>query len=171
MNDKTINLAFLPEFNGGWSYETGSIHTALSHTTYTENTINVLEFGSGDSTRKMFNFLKDQILNVNYECYETDPKYVTEVPCNTILYKHPSEVKLLDRIYDLILIDGPMGIDRKYWYEKIKPCCRPGTIILIDDWNHFAEFELELQKNLKYIVIEINDGKHPLKSFKIVKIV
>lgn len=171
MKNKEIDTASLPAFKGGWSYETESIRTALINTTYSDDDINVLEFGSGDSTRILYTYLKSFIKNVNYDCFETNIEYVTNIGCNTIMYRHPTDVILPEKIYDLILIDGPMGVDRKYWYEKIKPCCRAGTIILIDDWNHYKEFEEELRKNLDYIIFEENNSKYPLKSFKIVKII
>lgn len=171
MNDKKIDTTNLPEFKGGWSYETRSIRKCLENVTYSSDTINILEFGSGDSTVKLYTFLSGIIPKVVYDCYETNQNFVTNTPVNTVIYSHPTKVDLPYRTYDFILIDGPMGVDRKYWYEKIKTCCRVGTIVLIDDWNHFIEFENELQANLTHKMIEVCDDKYPLKSYKILEIV
>ena len=83
--------------------------------------------------------------------------------------------------YDFILIDGPTGVSRKYWYSKITNNVKSGTIILIDDWCHYQEFEDALVNDfgskIKYEIIETRKEYDPkadahlgYKSWKIVKI-
>ena len=37
-----------------------------------------------------------------------------------ILYDFVENVNLENKKYDLILVDGPTGVSRKFWYKKIK---------------------------------------------------
>lgn len=87
---------------------------------------------------------------------------------------------------DLVIVDGPHGVSRADWYAKFKRFTKPGTIILIDDFHHYAEFGKELDKNFIYeTIIEyhhrgsyplVNDGLETIdgvvhKCFKIVRVI
>ena len=55
-----------------------------------------------------------------------------------------------EKIFDLILIDGPTGKSRMHWYGKIKHNVAKGTIVHIDDFDHFRQFEKQLIKHHVY---------------------
>jgi hypothetical protein len=83
-------------------------------------------------------------------------------------------LEIVDHIFDLILVDGPNGDKRAKWYSKIRKNVKPGTIILVDDFNHFDSFSTELNKNFEYELLDHHDepfvayGEH---SWKIVKVI
>jgi hypothetical protein len=66
------------------------------------------------------------------------------------MYKNVQEVDLGCDKYDLILVDGPTGVTRKFWYNKLKNNVKSGTIVHIDDYDHYKEFEEQLSENLNY---------------------
>jgi hypothetical protein len=77
--------------------------------------------------------------------------------------------------FDLILIDGPNGEYRSLWFNIIKKHVKEGTIILVDDFNHFQSFGEELDRNFEYELLDHYDegpyiayGEH---SWKIVKVI
>lgn len=84
------------------------------------------------------------------------------------------DVLLPTHNFDLILIDDPNGDKRSLWYSKIRGNVKEGTIILIDDFNHYKNFSDELDKNFNYELLSHHDepfvqyGEH---SWKIVKII
>ena len=56
----------------------------------------------------------------------------------------------------MVIVDGPTGIDRRKWYPLLKKCTRKGTIVVIDDFRHFPEYEkaLNILKGKKAILIK-----------------
>jgi hypothetical protein len=169
-------------FQGGWSYMAEEMYNAVSLLPDQKN-LNILEFGCGDSSIKLLNLLSKKY-NVKYRAYESNESFIvnhTSIEC--VFYKE-SEIKVLDignEKYDFILIDGPNGVSRKYWYNKIINNVKTGSIILIDDWCHYEEFEHALVNDfgskIKYETIETrkevdinSDPSIGYKSWKIVKI-
>jgi hypothetical protein len=147
------------QFVGGWSYTQNEIRDFLKHITSRE-TYNVLEFGSGNSTRILYDILERYCQTITYDTYETDETYrVVHKNVNTILYDSNQIDQLIipNKIYDIILIDGPNGVLRSKWYSKIRNHVAYHTIMLIDDYNHYTEFEAELNKNYSYIVLSLSD--------------
>jgi len=134
----------------GWSYCNKQI-LEISNSLPQSTTLSVLELGGGDSSIKLWDFLKTKYKQVTYRCYETDPTWAPQHDnIEVILYKTPSLVVFDDVVYDFILIDGPTGISRREWYSKLTNNVRPGTILHIDDYDHYKEFEEELAINFVY---------------------
>lgn len=158
------------EFCGGWSYTQKEMDELFK---YTRPNMNILEFGAGDSTRKIFNLLKPS----SYYVYETDPLYVPDMKDITVVLYDPGDIENLEIshgvVFDLVLIDGPNGEKRKHWFSKIRSCVKPGTIILVDDFNHYESFGEELDKHFDYELLSFSDepfkpyGEH---SWKIVRV-
>ena len=71
-------------------------------------------------------------------------------------------------------MDGPNGDKRSLWYSKIRSVVKPGTLLLIDDFNHYKCFSDELDKNFNYELLSFSNepfvpyGEH---SWKIVRII
>lgn len=78
---------------------------------------------------------------------------------NTILYDSNQIDQLIipNKIYDIVLIDGPNGVLRSKWYSKIRNNISYNTIMLIDDYNHYNEFETELNRNYNYTILSLSD--------------
>ena len=157
-------------FNGGWSYTQNEMNELFK---YTRKGMNILEFGAGDSTLKILKLLEPE----NYYVYETDLSYVPKSEkIKTVLYD-PNNIENLeiqhDILFDLVLVDGPNGENRKHWFSKLRSCTHPGTIILIDDFNHYECFGQELDKYFDYELLSFSNvpfvpyGEH---SWKIVRI-
>jgi predicted O-methyltransferase YrrM len=117
------------------------------------DTINVLEFGAGNTTLKLFDALKTRYKNVRYVTYETDERWAPknseiETRMFTISELEMSLLKISENEkYDLIIVDGPDGEYRKYWYRIFKNNIKSGSIIHIDDICHYESFEIEFIKN------------------------
>ncbi len=169
-------------FKGGWSYMEEEIQNAV-FLLPEQNNLNVLEFGCGDSSIKLFNLLNEK-WNVKYKAFESNNKFfINHSGIECVIY-NDKDIENLDignDVYDFILIDGPNGILRKFWYSKITKNVKKGTIILIDDWCHYNEFENALVNDfgskIKYEVIETRKEYDPnsdphlgYKSWKIVKV-
>ena len=125
-----------------------------------KNDFKILEFGEGDSSKKIYNLIENYCNNIEYDIYENDPNYKIEYKnINCIIYNinDKENVKLIDKKYDLILIDGPNGSFRNFWYEKIRKCIKENTIILIDDFNHYDIFQTELNRNFSYNILSLSD--------------
>ena len=168
----------IPKFNGGWSYTQKEMNELFKFIEYKDKYL-ILEFGGGDSTLTLLHHFKKYTKNLLYTVYESNPHYVPSFnhpDINIVLYDEEEiESILLDNyIYDLILIDGPNGDKRSVWYSKIKSNIKNGTILLVDDFNHFKSFSDELDKNFIYELLSFSDepfaygGEH---SWKIVKII
>jgi hypothetical protein len=169
-------------FKGGWSYMAEEMNNAVSLLPK-QKSLDVMEFGCGDSSIKLFNLLNNK-WDVRYEAFESNSNYIIDNSKINCTHYNEAEIESLDignKKYDFILIDGPNGVLRKHWYSKITNNVKRGTIILIDDWCHFEEFEEALVNDfgskIKYEVIEtrkefdINSAPHlGYKSWKIVKV-
>lgn len=118
-----------------------------------QNTINVLEFGSGPTTQVLYNALITKYTEVKYVTYETDPQWAPNHP--DIIVKFHTKEELTNKslvwedkeIYDLIIVDGPDGELRKFWYPLFVNNVKENTIIHIDDAFHFPSFESEFIKH------------------------
>ena len=138
------------ELNSGYSYCSEQILQFMDDLSKSE-TINILEFGAGDSSVKIYKYLQEKYKKINYMCYETNIRWAPNFDyINTVIYRNVENVILPDSKYDLIMVDGPTGVTRKFWYEKLKNVTKSGTIVHIDDYDHYEEFEEELKKNLEY---------------------
>ena len=170
-------------FNGGWSYTNLEMKNLFYHIDITEkkDNYNIIEFGGGDSSEKLYGLFKN-VLNLQYYIIESNSLYL---PNNTnnkykIILYNENDIKNINLniliepiLFDLILIDGPNGDARKFWYNKIKNFVKIGSIILIDDFNHYESFGEELDKNYEYELLSlcmipfVAYGEH---SWKIVKV-
>ena len=198
MND--FKIEDFKNFIGGWSLSPYAIFLSLKYTNFGENKINILEFGSGDGTIKLINFLKSKNIEFDYTSVEHDINYQVSKEVKYIIYdlpknydpSHIENINLnLDKKYDLIIVDGPHGVGRSKWYKKFKDNVKDGTIVLVDDFHHYKEFDYDLDLNFKYELINVfnvdnrftdkivNDGFeliditspfHNNKTHKIVKI-
>jgi hypothetical protein len=147
------------QFQGGWSYTSKEMGDFFKFVKSKEE-YKILEFGSGNSTKIMYDIMERFCKNIEYDTYETDAAYkVVHKNVNSILYTMDEidNVQLLDKKYDIILIDGPNGVNRYKWYEKIRNNVSYDTIILIDDYNHYKEFEDALNAIFKYRVLSASD--------------
>jgi hypothetical protein len=170
-------------FNGGWSYTNLEMNELFKNIDLTipYEQYNIIEFGGGDSSNKIKGIFNN-VTSLNYYIVESNPDYLPENKndFNIILYKQEEieNVDLSNSIdnaikFDLILIDGPNGDARKYWYEKVKPFIKKNSIILVDDFNHYACFGEELDKHFDYVLLSHSDipfkpyGEH---SWKIVRV-
>lgn len=166
----------LPMFNGGWSYTQKEMTELFKHLTFSES-YSILEFGSGDSTAKLCDYTSKKVKNLTFYTYETSHEFLNNKHPNVnyILYDREGidALELPDLKFDLILIDGPNGEYRSKWYSKIKNNVKSGTIVLIDDFNHYESFGRELDKNFQYELLSFSNepfvpyGEH---SWKIVSI-
>ena len=163
-------------FEGGWSYTQKEINELLKNLSFKEG-YSILEFGSGDSTLKLYNYVKRHIANLIFYTYESNIDYIKDHhEIQYILYdiNKIKDVIIPDIKFDLILIDGPTGEYRSMWYSKIKNNIKNGTIILVDDFNHYASFSTELDNNFEYETLSysnepfVPNGEH---SWKIVRII
>jgi len=118
-----------------------------------KETVRVLEFGAGRSTKLIFDALKKKYKEVVYVTYETNPKYVpTEEGITVRMHTREDLVNSQITIpshekYDLVIIDGPDGDLRKHWFFLFKDNVQKSTIIHIDDAFHYPSFELEFRNN------------------------
>ena len=134
------------DLESGWSYCNDQILEFMPLLLCKQD-ISVLEFGCGNSTVKIYDYLKQKIPNVSYMCYETDEEYgINHEGIELIYYKNVKKAILPRKIFDLILIDGPTGKSRVYWYKKIIPLVQNGTLLHIDDFDHYKQFERQLNK-------------------------
>ena len=140
-------------FKGGWSLDATAMYYALRAIRYADK-LRILEFGSGDGTAALVELLDRHSVPFDYTAYENNIEYkCPDHRVRTMLWEEfPSKVR--KDVYDFVIIDGPHGVTREKWYPLIKPVVRAGTIILIDDWMHYAEFMKALDNNFTYRVIE-----------------
>jgi len=169
-----------PVFEGGWSYTQREMNELFKHLFYKDKTeYKVLEFGSGNSTIKLYDYLKQKVDNVIFYSYESDSNFLfshNKINLNFLSYDKDNikDVVLPNEKFDLILIDGPNGDKRSLWYSKIRDTVKEGTIILIDDFNHYKCSSDELERNFNYELLNLHDepfvayGEH---SWKIAKII
>jgi hypothetical protein len=135
---------------GGWAYCSEQILQFVPDLPKGEK-INIIEFGAGDSSIKIYEYINTIYKEISYLCYETSSKWAPKHSgIEVIMYREVSSVQLRDQKYDLVLVDGPTGVTRKLWYKKLKSVVKKGTIVHIDDYDHYKEFEQELKNNLSY---------------------
>jgi hypothetical protein len=152
-------------FEGGWSYSPKEMSEFLKFLAV-KDSYNVLEFGGGNSTKKLHDIISRYCYEISYDVYENNPNFKVDYKnVNTVIYdiNDINNVKILDKKYDIILIDGPNGNLRAKWYPKIRDNIKKDTIILIDDYNHYIEFETELNKNFSYKVLSASD--EPFRNY------
>ena len=172
-------------FNGGWSYTNLEMTALFEHVDVNKqySNYNILEFGGGDSSGKIFSLFQKNVKDLKYFIFESNENYLPENKdqFNITIYDEKDIEKInlenfieKDIVFDLVLIDGPNGNKRKYWYNKIKFFVKTGTIILVDDFNHYSCFSEELDKNFEYEMLSWLDtpfepyGEH---SWKIVRVI
>ena len=120
-----------------------------------KDNISILEFGAGTTTVKLYEALKTKYNDVNYVTYEDNPKWAPNhkgVDVRLYNKKDLSGGKLSipnDEKYDIVIVDGPDGELRKYWYEIFKDNVKDNTIIHVDDAFHYPSFESELSLTFK----------------------
>ncbi len=168
-----MNDVCAEDFVGGWSYTPAEM-TALWAHVRPKPVFKVLEFGCGNSTVKMYEYLAARCGKVVYDAYETAAEYAVEHPVIRVhMYDadHIHAVRLEPEVYDLILVDGPTGHARCQWFSKLRSHVGPDTVLLVDDFNHYACFGAELDRNFTYTTLSHADtpfrdgGEH---SWKIV---
>jgi predicted O-methyltransferase YrrM len=117
-----------------------------------QNSLNVLEFGSGPTTTLLYNALKTKYSIVKYTTYETDSRWApsnSEIDVRMHTREELINGKIIidkGEIYDLVIVDGPDGELRKYWYPLFVNNVKEGTIVHIDDVFHYASFEKDFNK-------------------------
>ena len=174
--DLQVLSADIPTFTGGWSYTQKEMNEFFRHVVFFPS-MSILEFGSGDSTIKLYDYFKRHVDNLTFYTYESDPTFIMKH--DSIHYmsydiEKMDDVVIPDIQFDIVLIDGPNGDKRSKWYSKIIKNVKAGTIILVDDFNHYKCFSEELDKNFKYELLSHSDepfvpyGEH---SWKIVRVI
>lgn len=167
----------IPVFSGGWSYTQKEMTELFKHIKYTP-AFSILEFGSGDSTIKLYTHFKKYVENLTFYTYESNPDFrLSNDNINLMMYDEQKiqTLELPPIQFDLILIDGPNGDKRSLWYSKLRNNVKEGTILLVDDFNHYPSFSTELDKNFKYDVLSFHDepfvpyGEHSWKIVRILK--
>lgn len=154
-----ITESDIKQFEGGWSYTPNEMKDFLS-SIKPRDSYKILEFGAGSSTKVLYDIIERFCYEIEYDTYENDITYkVTHKNVNTIMYDiHKiDEVVTFNKKYDIIIIDGPHGVARAKWYEKIRNNIKSDTIILIDDYNHYIEFENALNTNFNYRILSRSD--------------
>jgi hypothetical protein len=138
------------KLSSGWSYCTDQILQFENDLPKGDRLV-ILELGAGDSSVKLYEYFKEKYNDIDYTCYETDKRWL---PNNkniiSVLYSDVKSASLPNKICDLVLVDGPTGVTRKFWYEKLNSVVKPGTIVHIDDYDHYSDFEEELNRNLNF---------------------
>ena len=130
--------------------------------------IKVLEFGSGATSTILFNALKTKYENVTYVTYETNEKYAPITEGITVRMHTKDDLINLNisipktEKYDLIIVDGPDGELRKFWYPLFVDNVKEDTIIHIDDAFHYPSFKTEFEINFpmseELFVVPLGEG-------------
>jgi len=144
------------EFPGSWSLWPAQMYRALNAVEYIDK-IKILEFGAGDGTKALAEILNNKGIDYRYFTYENDQRYIIDTDKITTMIWNDFPDRIIDGIFDLIIIDGPEGVSRSKWYPLIKKNARPGTIIVIDDFGHYQEFSDALNANFNYDIIDQRD--------------
>ncbi len=138
----------------GWSLSPIALEAAFNSVKWPLDHFRLLEVGAGALTPR----LADRLLaeragglfnRLTYVSYESNPDWAERArhpAVNLIVHETGNRwpASLLDGVYDLVVIDGPNGVVRERWYAMLPPHVRSGTVLLIDDFNHYAEFETAL---------------------------
>jgi hypothetical protein len=149
----------IAHFQGGWSYTQNEMLEFLKHINIRDS-YKILEFGAGNSTKILYDIIERFCYDIEYDTFENDRNfYVTHKKVNTIMYD-VDDIDLVitpNKKYDIIIIDGPNGVLRAKWYNKIRENIKSDTILLIDDYNHYSEFESQLNENFTYNILSKSD--------------
>ena len=163
-----LHMKNIQIFNGGWSYTNLEMSELFKNIDLekTYEKYNILEFGAGDSSKKIYSLFENNVKKLNYYIVECNESYLPDnkEAFNIILYdeNYIENIELNNYIdndikFDLILVDGPNGEKRKYWYNKFKKFVKIGSIILVDDFNHFTSFGEELNNSYEYELLSYYD--------------
>ena len=129
------------------------------------NSISVLEFGAGRSSVIIFNALKKKYKNVTYVTYETNAEYAPTEKGITVRMHSREELREStisipkNEKYDLVIVDGPDGEDRRYWYPIFVNNVKNETVIHIDDAFHFVSFEHDFLISFPLAKIQYEHGR------------
>jgi hypothetical protein len=159
MNNILYQESDINKFKSGWSYTPNEMRDFFKYL-IVKDSYKVLEFGAGDSTKILYDIIERYCKNIEYDTFETDINYAVKYKnVNTILYdsNNIDNTTIPNKKYDIILIDGPTGVLRSKWYFKIRNNIKYDTILLIDDYKHYKEFEDELNKNFDYLILSRSD--------------
>jgi hypothetical protein len=130
-----------------------------------KSSISILEFGAGNTTVKLYEALKTKYSNVTYVTYEDNPQWAPNhegIDVRMYDKKNLTDGKLSipsDEKYDIVIVDGPDGELRKYWYQIFKDNVKSNTIIHVDDAFHYPSFESELKSTFKNYDIIFESGR------------
>lgn len=168
---ENINLEDVKDLPGNWSLAPEEAFLALKYCEY-EDVMKVLEFGAGASTTELTKLFNLKNITYDYHVFEHNPNFFKAIN-NVFFYFYnlpPLEYGALSPfiravempelpIFDLVIVDGPHGVARSEWYAKFKKYTRQGTVILVDDFHHYNEFGVELDKHFVYTtIIEYNQS-------------
>lgn len=164
---------------GRWSLWPAAVETALNAVAWDRLPLvtghpdeapvpffSVLELGAGAGTAALNEILRAKPLRYNYISLESNAKYLAAVPGVLSVHQPSFPDDLLQVLpttfgkADLIIVDGPNGVIRSRWYPLLRPLVRRGTVLLLDDFDHFPEFAQALDSNFNYQLIDhVNLGK------------
>lgn len=156
------NLGLVDNTNAMTSMQVRELGTILPE----QDTISVLEFGAGHTTTKLHQALLTKYKHVNYVTYEDNPEWApTDERIEVRMFNREDlingDIKIPpNEKYDLIIVDGPDGELRKYWYSVFKNNVNAGTIIHVDDVFHYESFELELNNSFPRIEYIFEVGRN-----------
>ena len=169
MKELHVDISDCQGFKGGWSLCSKAIHGALNAVKYLDS-VRVLELGSGQATYELLALFDKLHIPFAYSAWENDSKFVCQdsrVKTDTWDgINFPTE---LSGDYDLVIIDGPNGTTREFWYPLLRGVVSDGTVILIDDFHHHSEFSKALNKNFLYDTISEFGKSH--ECWKTVKVI
>jgi hypothetical protein len=155
------NIGLLEETNSMTPLQVSQIGEILPD----KDSISILEFGCGIATAKLYEALKTKYDFVNYVTYEDNPRWASNhegIDVRMYNKKDLIEGQIsipTDEKYDVVIVDGPDGELRKYWYKIFKHNVKDNTIIHIDDVFHYASFEEELDLTFKNYDIIFESGR------------
>lgn len=168
-----------------WSAKDNFLYE-ITNSIVNENKRNILELGSGVST-KLMNLFDVRLLSVeeNVEYFNNlnvSSEYIF-LPYKKVKYKNMSsriydglEEYLKGKKFNLIIVDGPLGYDVKIsridLLHIVKNNITEDTVILLDDYHRSQEQKLikELSKICNFdFVIKSDDSKQFIKLYNITK--
>ena len=102
------------------------------------------------------------------ELFSTSSTNVTSVENkNTRLKNAFYDLPQINEKFEAIILDGPHGNGRSMCFPLLKKCLLKGTIILIDDYDHYP-FLSDLEKISSFKIIEEKKYKHSNKAWILV---
>jgi hypothetical protein len=188
--------------NDGWGLSVLGFSNLLELLKNNNNdSIRVLEFGSGISTQFFCDVVKENIKKLEITSFDNDINFSYKktkdddflsllirplVECDNNEYNKQMESKEYDSnvmynkisplnplqknnfykiengdlngVYDIIVLDGPNGNGRNFAFLHIKNYLKPGSIIYIDDYNHYDFLEKCLDNIDCDIIIKHTEG-------------